>query len=127
MFPPERENSRFSKPLDAVLAHSHKIPFGNFEFLLARIAKGCYRPCVGRDSTVERGAPDLFKRAGLIPGSFYFHVLIKICLSPIGGSHVSTAKKSPPISLENPQRAVACLPFSRHRLWRLNLSFQLAH
>jgi hypothetical protein len=57
----EIENSRFSKPLGAVLARSHKIPFGNFEFLLARTAKGCYRPCVGRDSTVERGA------LGLLP------------------------------------------------------------
>jgi hypothetical protein len=76
LFPPERDNSRFSKPLDAVLARSHKIPFGNFEFLLARTTKGCYRPCVTRDSTVERGAPDLFKRAGLNPGSFYFQVLI---------------------------------------------------
>jgi hypothetical protein len=31
---------------------------------------------LARDGTVERGAPDLFKRAGLNPGSFYFHVLI---------------------------------------------------
>jgi hypothetical protein len=59
-FDREIENSRFSQPLDAVLARAHKIPFGNFEFLLARTVKGCYRPYVTRDSTVERGAPDLF-------------------------------------------------------------------
>lgn len=31
---------------------------------------------LARGGTVERSAPDLFKRAGLSPGSFYFHVLI---------------------------------------------------